>query len=74
MSEPQRRETRRKHLDVSVVPVDRAYRARAADLEKQAADYERDVMEPGGALPEFIEDKLVLAREFRALAEELHWW
>jgi hypothetical protein len=74
VSGSQRRETRRTHLDASVVPVERAYLARAADLEKQAADYERDVMEPGGALPEFIEDKLVLAHEFRALAEELHWW
>lgn len=72
--QPQRRENRRTHLDVSVVPVERALLARAAALEGHAASYERDVLEPGGALPEFIEDKLTLAREFRALAEELHFW
>lgn len=74
MAEPQRRPQRKTHLDASVVPVERSYLARAAALEQQAADYERDVLEPDGALPEFIEDKLVLAREFRALAEELHYW
>lgn len=74
MAQPPRREQRRTHLDASAVPVERAYLARAGVLEGHAADYERDVMEPDGALPEFIEAKLTLAREFRALAEELHWW
>lgn len=74
MSGPQRRERRKTHLDASAVPVERAFTARAEALEGHVADYERDLLEPGGALPEFIEDKLTLAREFRALAEELHWW
>jgi len=70
---PPRRTQRKTHLDASAVPVERAFTARAEVLEGHAADYERDILEPGSALPEFIENKLTLAREFRALAEELHW-
>lgn len=62
------------HLNPHIIPVKRALIARASHLEAQAADYERDVLEPDGAFPEFIEDKLTLAREFRALAAELHHW
>ena len=71
--EPQRADQPH-HLNPHIIPVERALIARAGVLEGHAADYERDVLEPDGALPEFIEDKLTLAREFRALAEELKHW
>lgn len=59
--EPQRRPEPRKHLDASVVPVERALLARADALE---------------ARPQYVEEipwKQVAA-EFRRLAEELHYW
>lgn len=79
MTGPQRREQRRTHLDVSVVPVERALLARAHEMSSGAMQTfavlgpER---EDGTTDPARIEPnlKLMLAGEFRALAEELHWW
>lgn len=73
MNVPQRRENRRTHLDASVVPVERALLARAGVLEQHVAEITAR-LDKGAALPEFAEDKLTLAAEFRALAEDLHWW
>lgn len=61
--EQQRREQPRKHLDVSVVPVERALLARAGALDDP--DTASDFPPP---------QRLWLAAEFRALATELHYW
>jgi len=63
MQPPPRREQRRTHLDASVVPVERALVARAEKLEDQSRKTD------GGNV-----NYLFIAAEFRALAEELHWW
>ena len=67
--EPQRRtdEQRRKHLDASVVPVERALLARAAELSDDS-DAVADTNVTDSAV------KLFLSTEFRALADELHYW
>lgn len=68
MTEPQRRELRRTHLDASVVPVERALLARAEALQAEAealASGDTDLL--GGV-------KAMFAAEFRELAEELHYW
>lgn len=57
-----RRPQRRKHLDVSVLPVEQALLARATEIERENSPAEKT----GPAL-------LAVACEFRALAEELHW-
>lgn len=62
---PPRRTQRRTHLDASVAPVERALLARADSLEEQA-DTARGMFKP--------EALRYVAAEFRALAEELHWW
>jgi len=65
--EPQRRteEQRKRHLDASVAPVERALLHRADELDRQVQD--------AGTL-----DKASmltwLSFEFRALAEELRYW
>lgn len=64
--QPQRRTEaqRKRHLDASVVPVERALLHRADELEAREA-------------PEHIGGKPAaewLAAEFRTLAEELHYW
>jgi hypothetical protein len=65
MNEPKRRERRLAHLDASVVPVERAFLARA-----EAMKDERD-----GTAPTDHDMFLVQAEiQFRMLAEELHWW
>jgi hypothetical protein len=58
---PPRREQRKTHLDASVIPVERALLARADELEKRTQHIEE--------IP-----WVQVAAEFRALAEELHWW
>lgn len=80
--EPQRREQRRTYLDASVVPVERALLARVADMESASATFRQ-----AASAPPLADDKPaaqfalgradtldVMAIEFRALAEELHWW
>lgn len=70
MSEPQRREHRKTHLDASAVPVERALIARAQDIEMRTARAPvTHEMTPGECVI-----LLRVAVEFRALAEELHWW
>lgn len=71
MAEPQRREQRRTHLDASVVPVERALLARATQLSRSAR-----VEELTADLPSETNRVIYgeMAREFRDLAEELHWW
>ncbi len=71
MSEPGRRERRRTLLDVSVVPVEQALLARAAELDKQAEALMNDLGMPVQELGAGI--RRIVACEFRALAEELHW-
>jgi hypothetical protein len=58
---PQRRETRKTHLDASVVPVEQALLARADALDKRTQHIEEIPWSQ-------------VAAEFRALAEELHHW
>lgn len=82
MPEPQRRERRRTHLDASVVPVERALLARAADAEKFAGQLFERAKAPDLASDEPAAEFAVrraetldaVAAEFRALAEELHYW
>jgi hypothetical protein len=64
--EPQRRtdEQRRRHLDAHEVPLERALLARAAAIQDATGD------EPSSLLL----TQVYLAGEFRALAEELHYW
>lgn len=64
--DPQRRETRRTHLDASVVPVERAHLALAKVLE----DGNRLLDETDTAHAV----SLLMANDHRAMAEELHWW
>ena len=79
MSDPKRREQRRTHLDASVVPVERALLARAEALE-DSEEFTRVSTGPGRELtPVRVQTPLAgahrtVAAEFRALAEELHWW
>lgn len=65
--QPQRREQRRTHLDASVVPVERALLARAGALDESAAA-------PPEPSPDEVRAEKLIADEFRALAEELHYW
>lgn len=72
MADPKRREQRRTHLDASVVPVERALLARAVVLDGRS-DTAPDHPELGIGP---AEARLLheTASEFRALAEELHYW
>jgi hypothetical protein len=77
--EPQRRPQRRTHLDASVVPVERALLARAHELSSDAMqafailgpEREDGTADPARIGPNL---KLIVAAEFRLLAEELHYW
>jgi hypothetical protein len=72
LNEPKRRELRRTHLDASVVPVERALLARADELAfagQTALDNEE-----GGAEVLLGTVRAAIGQEFRAMAEELHWW
>lgn len=77
--QPQRRENRKTHLDASVVPVERALLARAHEMSSgamQAFAILGPEREDGTDVPARIEPnlKLMMAAEFRNLAEELHYW
>ena len=78
-SEPQRREVRRTHLDAGVVPAERALLARA-DAIGSHLDIARRAARMHGGLDERLVGAMadtvaqIVAGEFRALAEELHWW
>lgn len=71
MTEPQRRPQRRTHLDASVVPVERALLARAEQLSR-SAKVEEITADLASETNRVIYREM--AREFRDLAEELHWW
>ena len=66
-SGPQRRTEaqRKRHLDASVVPVERALLHRADELERSVQHK---------LTLEAASTSTWLAAEFRALAEELHYW
>ena len=68
---PQRRTVRAPHLMAQIAPVELALNARAKAIEDRVADAENPVvrMEPAEAAA-----LTGIAQEFRALAEELHWW
>jgi hypothetical protein len=81
MADPQRRETRRTHLDASVVPVERALIARADSLDEQAHELHASAQarvdidqQTAEEVTELVGRRRLLAKEFRALAEELHFW
>lgn len=67
MADPKRREQRCTYLNASIVPVERAMLARASVLEQRAAAMALESKSGHVTLA-------VLADEFRALADELHWW
>lgn len=72
MTGPRRLEKRQAHLDARIVPVEAALLARAEALEREVAD-------GGGFIPDDHPERspgalLVVAVEFRALAETLHWY
>lgn len=74
---PKRREQRRTHLDASVVPVERALLARADLIGSDYAAARRAARVHGvqSDMAEVIADAMagLVAAEFRALAEELHF-
>jgi hypothetical protein len=70
MTGPKRRVQRRTHLDAGVVPVEQALLARAEALEEQAGVPAAD---PGTPAHAYSSSIALIANEFRALAEELHW-
>jgi len=65
---PQRRTVRRNHLDAATVPVERALIARADALAKAAAADDVERADEARDIAAAIEG------EFRALADELHYW
>lgn len=72
MAEPKRRDQRRTHLDASAVPVERALLARAAVLDDRAGTASGQPQL--GIGPDDARLLHGVASEFRALAEELHYW
>ena len=74
---PKRREQRRTHLDASVVPVEAALVARAGEIGSDYAAARKAARAHGvqSDMAEVIADAMagMVAAEFRALAEELHW-
>jgi len=60
---PQRKMVRNPLLDASLVHVEQALLHRATEIERENSP----TVQPGPAL-------LAIAREFRILAEELHYW
>jgi uncharacterized membrane protein len=69
---PLRREQRRTHLDASVVPVERALLARAAEIQSELDARADEPVTDSLLMRATVLD--VMASEFRALAEELHFW
>lgn len=74
MSEPQRRTERRKHLEASVVPVERALLARAGAISESVMEVFSAAGDTVTAETLAAHIRLDVAQEFRTLAEELHWW
>lgn len=68
MSAPPRRTQRKTHLDASAVPVERALLSRADFLDLVAQDH----VSKGNTVNVTV--ATLMSSEFRALAEELHWW
>ena len=64
------------HLDARIVPVERALKARAEFLSLRASQrnaiMQAHIMENGPDIESALDVRL--ADEFRALAEELHYW
>lgn len=75
-SEPPRRTQRNKHLDASIVPVERALLERAEFLSARASQRnsinEAFIIENGPDIESALDVRV--AEEFRALADELHYW
>jgi hypothetical protein len=79
MQEPQRKTVRTRHLDASIVHVERALLARAEIVGSQL-----DIVRRAARMNGIVDERLVSAiadmvaeivhEEYRALAEELHWW
>ena len=79
MNEPTRREVRRTHLDASAVPVERALLARAELIGAEVGVVRQVFRVAGIDNPRQVTARseavaVIVANEFRALAEELHWW
>ena len=74
---PPRRARRNTYLDASVVPVERALLARAGEIGSDYAAARAAAAAHGvqSNLAEIIADAVatLVATEFTALAEELHW-
>jgi hypothetical protein len=68
MMEQQRRTDRKNFLDASVVPVEKALMQRASALRARA-----ELHMPVDPEVE-IKAEIMIATEFEALAEELHYW
>ena len=66
---PQRRERRRTHLDVSVLPVEQALMARFNALIEHAGNLRAEMGDDSADADTYA----CIAHEFRTLAEELHW-
>jgi len=64
--EPQRKEQPRRFLDASLVPLERALRDRATAIREEARlSFETSATAQIG---------FTIAKEFDALADELHYW
>ena len=74
-AQPPRRTTPAPHLLPQVVPVEKALLARAEAIEADADLLEAQAQKLGPGMPPL--DAIacrVVATEFRALADELHYW
>lgn len=69
---PKRRTVRNTHLNAAAVPVEQALLERAAELDNQAEALMDDLGTPTQELGAGI--RRIMAAEFRALADELHYW
>jgi len=73
---PQRRTTPAPHLSAAAVPVELALLARAEFLSLRASQRnavnQAYIMDNGPDIESAVDMRI--AEEFRALAEELHWW
>jgi len=65
-NDPIRREKPKRFLDASLVPLENALLARAETLDAEAMDV-------ASTAPR-LSVRSMLAQEFRALANELHYW
>jgi hypothetical protein len=71
-AQPRRRPVRNPHLDAHIVPVERALIARAEVMDERA----KDILGDPDAGADLLTGTVLagMAQEFRALAEECHWW